>query len=225
MPTNPAGGGQKRLFPLRSIQEERMRSFFLTLFAGFVMLLPVRAEAQFFSHHQHWNGGGYWDAQSFGFGFPPPIAPMPCAPRPIFAYAPPIMSYAPSVAYTAPMPMFAQAQAPITFSTFRVDELVSSCRLRDGGRIEICDGFQILDPQSRDLDTIVLRQIANLLLWGWGYSVVARFTLHADGTVEAIASATPIAAGYIFQSVSGQGPTTAHALESALTRLTANMVR
>lgn len=188
-----------------------MRTFLFAMLVGFVSLLPVRAEAQPCGHH----GGGYWSERFYGFS--PPIAPI--------YYAPPIMSYLPSVAYAAPMPIYAQAAPPITFSTFRVDEIVSSCRLRDDGRIEVCDGFQILDPWSRDADAIILRQIANLLLWGWGYRVVARFTLHANGAIEAVASATPIAAGYIPQSISGQGPTTAHALNDVLARLTANMVR
>lgn len=194
-----------------------MRQFLYIVIACLVSLLPIRAEAQYFGHR---CGGApiVYQGSYQSYSYAPPIM------QPY--YVPPIVNYAPSVTYIAPAPIYRAAEPQIYFSTFRVDEIVSSCRLRDDDRIEICDGIQLLDPRSYEANRILLRQIANLLVWGWGYSVVARFTHHASGVIDAIASAAPIAAGYTAQpAVSGHGPSTTDALQDALSQIGANLVR
>lgn len=214
-----------------------MRFLYPATIALLCTFSPARTHAQWCNHHPMYGMHPGWSMQPSQTWMRPPISipPYGFTPAPpSFIYQRPWMSpppmwmqqpMMPIAPYWNPQMNYVIPPAPaIPASTYRVDPLVTSCRWLQLNN-ESCLWSKTLAPDSLATDTGILLSIANAMRWGTGYAVVARFTEHADHTLEVLVNATPIYPGYIPQSVTGRATTSVMAMEAALTNVGTQTVR
>lgn len=193
-----------------------VKTFLAILFV--IVFCPDTVFAQWHHHGGYggWYGGGW--SGSLMRPFVPIVMPQPRVfvqqPTYVQTYAPLMPTFVQTI---VPASAYVVTQ-PIPPSTFRIDTSVTICQ--PSGEREVCGYVGRLDPTQQPVDWNLLLLIATQRRWGQGFTVVAHFTRHANGTIDAQVTADPLDARYNRESFRGTGSCTAEAMQSILDQAT-----